>query len=81
MLAVLRLERAAAPGVHIEKKTPAFKGRDEGLREAFRETLLRHEPGKVAHVDETGAAEGRCEILFLPPYSPDLNRIEGFGRG
>jgi putative transposase len=23
-------------------------------------------------------AKARCEVIFLPPYSPDLNKIEKF---
>ena len=56
--------------------------------EAYVERVLAPtlEPGRVIVVDNLGAHKGErvrelieergCELLFLPPYSPDLNPIE-----
>ena len=31
-----------------------------------------HHGGRIAHLIEAAG----CQVLYLPPYSPDLNRIE-----
>jgi transposase len=35
------------------------------------DNLSAHKPGRVQQLIEEG-----CELLYLPPYSPDLNPIE-----
>ncbi len=56
--------------------------------EAYLERALAPalEPGRVVVMDDLSAHKGRrvrelieaagCELLYLPPYSPDLNPIE-----
>ncbi|MCL2103987.1 MAG: transposase [Kiritimatiellaeota bacterium] len=165
MLAFRRLLRVTTAWLHPEKKTTAFRERDEKQREAFLATIAGIVPEKLAYVDETGietfrhrpcagspagvavpgwvsgrkfehtgmvacrqivapmryagtmdahlfeawfgrlllprlgkghvvvmdnatfhrkarlramAAEHGCAVLFLPPYSPDLNPVEKF---
>jgi transposase len=52
-----RLLRAPAAGLHPEKKTTAFKERDEKQRADFLGKLSGIAPGKVSYVDETGIEE------------------------
>jgi transposase len=65
-------------------------------REVF-ETYLEHvlaptlEPGQIVVLDNLSSHKGGrvkeiveaagCELLYLPPYSPDLNPIEQAFRG
>jgi DDE superfamily endonuclease len=60
-----------------------------GVFEAYLERVLAPSlrPGQVVMVDDLSAHKGGrvreivesrgCELIYLPPYSPDLNPIEG----
>jgi len=60
-----------------------------GMFEAYLERVLAPSlrPGQVVMVDDLSAHKGGrvreiverrdCELIYLPPYSPDLNPIEG----
>ena len=85
-------EEHNAPGEHDEQRDGAVRGAGgnhdrrglRGLRRAGPRPALR--PGQVVVLDNLGAHKGErvqklieergCELLFLPPYSPDLNPIE-----
>jgi transposase len=55
------------------KKRPGLKPKlDEAARRLLEEDLEAHKGGRVREI-----VEGRgAELLYLPPYSPDMNPIE-----
>jgi transposase len=77
--------------LHLNGIGPSMAVEGATTREVF-ETYVEHflaparKPGQVVVVDNLGAhrprrvrelIEGKgCELLYLPPYSPDLNSIE-----
>jgi transposase len=64
-----------------------------GVFETYLERVLAPSlrPGQVVMMDNLSAHKGGrvreiverrgCELLYLPPYSPELNPIEGTHRG
>jgi transposase len=64
--------------VHAEKKTAGYKERDEGLREAFRETIAALRPETVTYVDEMGIGQ---HLHRTHARSPKGVRVQGLAPG